>query len=195
MDYTKDKQTAVRMNKELKDAARIAVVGRFNYVNELAQMIRYKEVEGLRFNDPDFIFPFLTFPVFAVLPKYYLFGVEETGYGYWATKRLTGGRRTSTAISPIGFSYMAGGPVLVMVVFLILGILMKFVGLLINNINTVVGLIMYLSLMSTLVMFDSIVTGTYINLIRYSLLLPIVLWIFLSKYRNSQLEPASTLSY
>ena len=144
-------------------------------------MIYYKNVEGMKPNDPDFVYPFLTFPVFAVLPKYYLFGVEEPGYGYWATKRLTGGRRTSTAISPIGFSYLAGGSALVIVVFILLGIFMKWVGLLINNISSVVGLILFLPLMSQLAMFDSVVTGTYINLIRYGLLLPIVLWFFLSQ--------------
>lgn len=187
LDYAKDKKSSIGTSRELEEAGRIAVVGRFNYINELAQMIRYKEVEGLNANDPDFIYPFLTFPVFAVLPKYYLFGKEEIGYGYWATKRLSGGRRTSTAISPIGFTYLAGGPFLVFFVFLLLGVLMRWVGLLINNINTVVGLILYLALMSTLVMFDSVVTGTYINLIRYSLLLPFVLWIFLSKSRSKVL--------
>lgn len=181
LEYNKEKQASLQMNDELREAARIAVIARFNYVNELAQMIYYKNVEGMKPNDPDFVYPFLTFPVFAVLPKYYLFGVEEPGYGYWATKRLTGGRRTSTAISPIGFSYLAGGSALVIVVFILLGIFMKWVGLLINNISSVVGLILFLPLMSQLAMFDSVVTGTYINLIRYGLLLPIVLWFFLSQ--------------
>lgn len=188
--YNKQKEAHLQMDSDIREAAHIAIIGRFNYINELAQMIRYKEVVGLKPYDPDFVFPFLTFPIFAVLPKYYLFGVEEPGYGYWATKRLTGGKRTSTAISPIGFSYLAGGPLLVLIVFTVLGVFMKWVGLLINNINTVVGLILYLSLMSLLAMFDSVVTGTYINLIRYSLLLPIVLWIFLSRppSRKIQLE-------
>lgn len=194
MEYNKEKQASIQMNEELREAARIAVIARFNYVNELAQMIYYKDVEGMKPNDPDFVYPFLTFPVFAVLPKYYLFGVEEPGYGYWATKRLTGGRRTSTAISPIGFSYLAGGPVFVLFIFTLLGVIMKWVGLLMNNITSVVGLILFLPLMSQLAMFDSVVTGAYINIIRYSLLLPVVLWFFLSKpSEQKSFRPATSL--
>jgi hypothetical protein len=179
IEFNKGIKHNTRLSEDLKEAAKIEVIARFNYVNDLTQMIRYREVEGLKASDPNFVTPFLTFPFFAIFPKFYLFGVEEPKYGYWATHVLTGGRRTSTAISPIGFTYLAGGSILVMVVFFFLGILMKWAGFLMNGINTPVGLILFLAIMSTLIMFDSIVTGSYINLIRYAILLPPLMWLLL----------------
>jgi hypothetical protein len=167
--------------KALKEASRIDAISRFNYVNEVAQMIHYKSMLGLDQDDPDFVTPLFTFPVFAVLPKFYLFNISDPGYGYWATQYLSGNKRSSTAISSVGYAYMAGGVGLVIFIFLIIGILMKGAGILLFNVQSVVGFVIFIALMQYLVMFDSVIQGTFINLIRFGLLLPPVLWIFLRK--------------
>jgi hypothetical protein len=69
----------------------------------------------------------------------------------------------------------------VMFIFLILGILMKGAGLLLFNVQSVIGFVIFIAIMQYLVMFDSVIPGTLINLIRFGLVLPPVLWIFLRK--------------
>ncbi len=181
IQYNNIKHVDPRLRKDIEEAGRISVIGRFNYVNEMAQMIRYKSVKGLRNNDPDFLTPFFTFPIFALFPRYYLFGESEPRYGYWATKKLSGGKTTSTAISPIGFTYLAGGAGLVLLIFFILGVLMKYCGLLVKNLKGVAGFIIMIAMLNTLVLFDSVVTGSFINLIRFGLLMPPLMWLFLKK--------------
>lgn len=177
IEYNNEQGVDPRMKSELRHIAYLAAVTRFNYVNEVAQMIRYKNVSGLSPRDPDFLTPFFTFPIFAVLPKYYLFGIPEESYGIWASKYLSGSTTTSIAISPVAFSYLAGGTAMVAIVFFILGILMKWASHLLLNVKGVIGFILILILIKYLVMFDSVAYSTYLNLIRYTILLPPVLWI------------------
>ncbi len=179
--YNENKVLTREQKKAINQAARISIIGRFNYVNEMVQMMQYKNNHGLDANDPDFVTPFITFPVFAVLPKFYLFGIVDEGYGMWVTRFLTGGKRSSTAISPVGFLYMSGGVIFVLFIFALLGILMKAAGYLLLNVHSVMGFVIFLVIMSYLVMFDTVVYGTFINLIRFGILLPPVLWFFLRK--------------
>jgi hypothetical protein len=165
----------------------MSMVGRFNYVNEATQVMRYKEIEGLKESDPDFIGPFFTFPLFAIIPQFWILGKPVESYGGWATELLVNSRRFSIAFSPVGFSYLAGGPLFVLFIFFILGILMKWLEYLFTNIRTVIGFILFLALLKLLVMFDTTVWATFLNLVRYGILFPPLMWLLLRKWPKTRL--------
>ena len=169
-------------NKELKRLLYLKAIGRFTYVNEATQVIRYKEVKGLKNTDPNFLRPFLTFPFFAIVPQYWILGEEAQGIGAWVTQLLSKTRKYDTAMSPIGYSYLAGGPGLVLVVFFIFGVLMKSLEYIMRNIHGVIAFILFLNLLKWLVLFDTVVSATFLNLIRYALLLPPLLWLVFKKW-------------
>src|SRR5688500_4976341 len=133
-------------------------------------------------NDSDFLSPMFTFPLFAVVPRYYILGQENVGYGGWVTRVLTGSKRYSIAISSLGYSYMAGGTIMVLIVFGIVGVLMKFAGKLFMQIKTVVAFILFLAILKMLVQFDTVVWSSFLTLIRYAIFLPIIFWVFLRRY-------------
>lgn len=170
-----------KSDRDYQKTLYLGAVGRFNYINEATHVIRYKKTQGLDDDDPDFITPMFTFPIFAIFPKYYLFGEESDNFGTWATELIVGHHRYSTAISPVGFAYAAGGTMFVLLVFFGLGILMKFCDVLLKNVKTVIAFILFLAILKQLVMFDSVVSGSLLNLVRYGLLLPPVLWILFRK--------------
>ena len=179
--YNDNKVFTKKQMKAIKESSRISTIGRFTYVNEMVQMMYYKNKIGLKKEDPDFTTPFLTFPIFAILPKYYIFGISDPAYGYWVNDYLVGGTRTSIAISPFGFTYLAGGTAFVLFIFAILGILMKAASFLLSNIRSVIGFILFIAIMQHLVLFDTVVYGTFINLIRFGLVLPPLLWVIAKK--------------
>ena len=142
-----------------------------------------KEIKGLQPKDPDFFTPMFTFPVFAVVPKYFLFNIETQSIGGWAAHLLAGSRKYSIAISPVGYSFLAGGTTMVALVFLFLGILMKAGESLLNHVGGVVAFILYFSILRLLFLFDTEVWTTFLNLIRYGILLPPLLWFLLRKWK------------
>jgi hypothetical protein len=174
-------------NDAMQHAMYMSMVGRFNYVNEATQVMRYKQVEGLKESDPDFVTPFFTFPLFAVVPQFWILGKPVESYGGWATHLLIKSRRFSIAFSPVGFSYLAGGVIFVLVIFFILGVLMKWLEYLFNNIKTVIGFILFLALLKLLVMFDTAVWATFLNLVRYGILFPPLMWFLLRKWPKPRL--------
>lgn len=169
--------------KAIKRTLFLNAVGRLNYVNETAQVVRYKKVVGLQPDDPDFFTPMWTFPVFAILPKYFLFGIESQSIGGWAAHLLAGSRKYSIAISPVGYSFLAGGTAMVALVFLFLGMLMKAGEGLLRYIGGVVAFILYFSILRLLFLFDTEVWTTFLNLIRYGILLPPLLWVLFRKWK------------
>jgi hypothetical protein len=173
----------VKPGKAIQRTLFLNAIGRLNYVNETAQVMRYKKVVGLQPEDPDFFTPMLTFPVFAVLPKYVLLGIESQSIGGWAAHLLAGSRKYSIAISSVGYSFLAGGTAMVAVVFLFLGILMKAGESLLVYVGGVVAFILYFSILRLLFLFDTEVWTTFLNLIRYGILLPPLLWLLLRKWK------------
>jgi hypothetical protein len=118
------------------------------------------------------------FPVFAILPKFYLFGIVDPGYGYWVSRYLS--RQNQTAISAIDF-HIWQEELSWFIHFGLPGVMMKACGLLLDNVHTVIGFVLFIAIMSLLVMFDTVVYGTFIDLIRFGLLLPPILWLILRK--------------
>jgi hypothetical protein len=179
--YSNLQSQNIKDEEKVNQAIYLGAIGRFNYINEAAHVVRYKDTNGLTSKDPDFIAPLFTFPIFAVLPKFYLFGEESDNFGTWATELIVGHHRYSTAISPLGYAYAAGGTAGVAIIFLILGILMKFAGVLLAKVKSVIAFVVFLAILEHLVMFDSVVSGTFLNLVRFGLLLPPILWLVFKK--------------
>jgi len=183
--YTEKMEKNVQMTKELKHLLYLKSVGRFNYVNEATLVMKYKEVEGLKPADPKFLMPFFTFPIFAIVPQYWVLGEQVEGYGSWVAHMLSHTRDYDIAMSPIAYSYLAAGPLFVMFIFFVFGILMKCLEFLFSQIKGIMAFILFLSLLKFLVLFDSIVWGTFLNIIRFGLLLPPLLWLLFRKWQPS----------
>ena len=172
----------VKADDALRRSMFLTAVGRFNYVNEASQVMRYKKVIGLKESDPDFLGPFFTFPLYAVVPRFWVLGKSTESYGSWVTHLLIRSRKFSVAMSPLGYSYMTAGPVLVCLVFFLIGILTKALEKCMAWISGVGAFILFLALLKVIVLFDTVVWASLLNVIRYGLLFPPILWALLKKW-------------
>ncbi len=143
----------------------LAFFGRTNYLVEAAMAIEYNDKVGLNEHDPDFTNRLFLAPVHAVTPRFIWKDKPLENIGLWFTQKVWGyDFYSSTAVTPFGFLYFAGGNVLIIVFFFIFGImqnaLLRFVDL------GAGGIIVFIGLLSSVVSIDHVVNSIFVSWIR-----------------------------
>ncbi len=176
----------IEIDKDLGDLLYYASIGRLNYVNETALAIQYIDKYGLDVDDPPIVKNFFLSPIFAFIPQYFVLGQNPPELGRWFNYKIMGDSydtKVSIAFSPVGFLYMVGGTLGVLLGFFGLGVLLKFTFNLLNANTSPALFILYLAMLSKLVLFDTNVGGVLINILRYIFLLPLALFFLIGKMR------------
>ncbi len=140
---------------------------RQNMLIESAVAIRYKEVVGLGVNSPPFLNHLLLEPVYAFIPRL-LWPTKPSmqEYTYW--HQLVAHKTSfpvSRGMGPIGYLYMAGGTLLVIFFFGIIGLIQKIIYRLFYSRNAGKFLI-YLVLVSNFIPIQTAVYALSYDLIR-----------------------------
>lgn len=143
-----------------------AVLGRANYLVEAAMAMDYKDRVGLSENDPDFANRLFFAPLHAVTPRFLWKDKPMENVGLWFTRQVWGlNFYTSTAVTPFGFLYLAGGYTLIIIFFFIFGImqntLLRFIDFKAG------GIVIFLALLPSLVLIDHVVNSIFISWIRF----------------------------
>lgn len=150
----------------------LSAIMRNNYIIEIAKAKEYNDRVGLQNDDPNFKSLLFTAPLLAYVPRLLWPGKPVQNIGQWYTRKVWGwDGESSTAMTPFGFLYFAGGVPFIVFFFFIIGImqssLFNFIKL-----SSAGGTIVYLGLISTVVLIDSSVNGIFISWMR---LFPILL--------------------
>jgi len=143
-----------------------AFLSRNNYIMDAAKAIDYKDRVGLKEDDPDFSNRLLSIPMQAVIPRFIWSDKPLENIGLWFTQKVYGKEYySSTAMSPFGFLYFAGGNFLIIIFFFIFGImqnaLFRFIALGSG------GIIIFLGLLSSVVLIDSSVNTIFVTWFRF----------------------------
>jgi len=156
----------------------LAFFGRTNNLVEAAKAIDYNNKVGLDKTDPDFRNNLLLVPFHAIIPRFIWKDKPLQDIGLWFTRKVWGyDFFSSTSVTPFGFLYFAGGNAFVIIFFLMFGImqnaLIRFVDLGSG------GIIVFIGLLSTVVLFDHAVNSIFISWIRlYPILILLQYFVF-----------------
>ncbi|MFM7839109.1 MAG: hypothetical protein ACKO6K_06045 [Chitinophagaceae bacterium] len=161
------------------------------FVPEMAVAIRQKDKFGMDHLDfPNILNTLFWFPFDAFVPRF-LQGQNEFRWGYWFKEEvieMNKGVNYSIAMSPIGFLYMGGGLVLVILGFLVYGVLIRFAACFLHEGN-LFSILLYFIISTTLINLDSIYSNSLIYLTRYLFIFSIILWFLIgSRNRESSLR-------
>lgn len=175
-------------NTDNKPFLLITLMERFDIVSYSARAINYKDKTGLNKKDPEF-FKQLTFaPFYAIIPRIFWPDKPVFDYGVWFTRNViwedfplyAEDFRSSTAMGPIGYLYICGGYIYIILYMALLGVLALFLtsNLIINQ-NNLFGILIYLSFILFFVNVDHF---GLINHIFKTLPLLLILLKIISKY-------------
>lgn len=149
--------------------------GRLNVVSELASAVQYKDIVGLKKTDPDFKKSFMLVPIQIFIPNS-LLGIKNYSFGDWfrfdVLKRGDIFQIYNVAFSPIGFLYLSGGYIYVIVGFFFYGFLLKSI----ENLPKIgfIGFVLFILLGSFIFQYKTNIPANLISFIRFLILLPVI---------------------
>lgn len=155
----------------------VTVLSRLNLTESLSAILQYANSHVLGSDDPSFLLDLVLLPITTFVPRALIPWKSMSTYGLWVTREVYGAPATvmsSAYVTIEGFFYLAGGILLVFFGFLILGMLLNFVGGLLNNTkNNPVAASVFMMLCYK-VLFEAatpidIVTGCVRGVLIYSL--------------------------
>lgn len=153
--------------KQVEENLYEASLTRQNMLLESAVAIRYKEVVGLGVNSPPFLNHLLLEPIYAFIPRiFWPTKPSMQAYGYWHQLVAHGySHPVSRGMGPIGYLYMAGGTLLVILFFGLIGLIQKVIYK--NFFSQNAGkLLVYIILLSNFIPIQTAVYALSYNLIR-----------------------------
>lgn len=176
--FTSTNQTATIFDY---DEMYITILASMNFTTETAMAIRYKDEDLRAFNEPNHMMEIIISPYNAFVPAF-IQGTNEPRWGYWFKNEVLGHAKHlnySIAYSPIGFLYIAGGVAGVIVGFFIFGVLLQLCyGYLF--LRKPFALVQFIMLLFILYNFNTVFSGTIVNVLRTLFLLPFF-YLLLSK--------------
>lgn len=147
------------------DPIYIQLLKRNNYVMDASKAIEFKDERGLTQKDPDFINRLLTIPAQAFIPRAFWSSKPLENIGAWFTVTVWNfDLLSSTAMSPFGFLYFAGGNLLVIIFFFIFGIMQKALFQFTRHGSG--GILLFVGLLASVVMIDSAVNTIFVSWLR-----------------------------
>ena len=143
-----------------------SIVTRNAYLLSASKAIQYSDIRGLGSNDPDFLEKIYSIPLQAFIPRLIWADKPVEDYGKWYSVTVWGSTSTtSTAMTPFGFLYFAGGFVFIIMGFFLIGILQKTLW------QFYLGgggqLLVFLAMLSTVVLIDSAFNGMIVYWLRF----------------------------
>jgi hypothetical protein len=143
----------------------ISIASRNNYLLVAARAIEYNDEVGLQPDDPDFLMKLVTIPASAFIPRAVWSNKPVEDIARWFSVYVWGAPSTSsTAMTPIGFLYFAGGNFFVFIFFIVFGIMQRTLFQFYNKGSG--GKIIYFGLVMSLIFIDSAVNGIFVDWIR-----------------------------
>lgn len=111
------------------ESDKLAVIKRFNFIPELTKFQEYKTEHGLKHDDPDFLYITLTAPIQIFVPRLLWKEKPKADLGrLWVTQKVLGrNNNSSTAFGPIGFLYLTGGILAIVLGFFIVAFFLQLV--------------------------------------------------------------------
>ncbi len=161
------------------------------FLPETALAIRQRDKIGMSgLGNPNILLTILSFPIDAFVPRF-IQGENEFQWGLWfkdEVMHLHRGLKYSIAMSPIGYLYMGGGLVLVILGFLLYGVLLRFAFFFLLNGN-IYSMLVFLLLLDSLYNLDSIYSNSLVYMTRNIFIYPIIFWLlfdpkFFSYWKN-----------
>ena len=141
--------------------------------------IEYAANNQLPDDSPQFLSNILLAPAHALVPRFLWIDKPIQQDGLWYTRKIVGHDiHSATAMSPFTYLNFAGGPLAVILGFLVLGIIQRglFDGL--RGFGTG-GLIVFLGLLSTIATIDNSFNTVFVGIIRYFPMLVAVQYVLL----------------
>lgn len=160
-------------------ALKILARSNLTYIGSLG--IEYAANNELPEGSPEFLDNILLAPAHALIPRFLWNNKPLETTGLWYTNQVVGlDIYSSTAMSPFTYLNFAGGPLAVILGFLMVGIFQRglFDGL--RHFGGG-GLIVFFGLLGILVNIDSAFNGFFVNLIRYLLILIVMQHVLLRR--------------
>lgn len=152
------------------------------YIGSLG--IEYAADNELPPGSPEFLGNIILAPAHAVIPRLLWAGKPLQNIGLWYTNVVMGKNYySSTGMSPFTYLNFAGGPLAVILGFLIVGVIQR--GLFDGLINFGGGgLIVFFGLLGTLASIDSAFNGFIVGIIRFLPILIVVQFVLLRRQRR-----------
>lgn len=179
-----------RIGRGEKSQMWLSFLGRSNSTYTASLGIEYAANNKLPTGSPQFLGDIFLAPAHAFIPRLLWVDKSVQDVGYWYTKEVIGHDIfTSTGMSPFTYLNFAGGPLAVIIGFLIVGILQRglFDGLRVFGGG---GLIVLFGLLNTLVNIESAFNSFFVGIIRALPLLVITQYFLLKRQRGA---PVSAL--
>ena len=101
----------------------LSILSRLNLTHDAAYGIKYAEYEKVSADSPNFLNNIFLAPLHAYIPRFLWHDKPSDNMGVWYTQEVMGKPyQTSTAMSPFTYLNFAGGPLAVILGFLLVGI-------------------------------------------------------------------------
>lgn len=150
-----------------RESTGLSVLARSNLTYVASLGIEYAANNELPAGSPEFLDDILLAPAHALIPRFLWDSKPLQNLGIWYTNQVVGvDSYTSTGMGPFTYLNFAGGPLAVILGFLMVGILQRglFDGLRHYGGG---GLIVLLGLLGTLVIIDSAFNSFFVGIIRF----------------------------
>jgi|GEM_PF-1039789 len=110
-------------------ADKYEAIKRFNFIPEFTKFQQYKIERGLKEDDPDFVFMTLSIPLQIITPRFLWANKPKSDLGrVWVTQKVFGlDYNSSMAFGPLGFLYLTGGAIAILLGFMIIGLILQIV--------------------------------------------------------------------
>lgn len=186
MDSTSS--AAHEADTEEKTALLLRIMSRLNitYVGSLGITFADNN-ESLPAGSPEFLENILLAPLHAWIPRFLWEGKPLGNSGMWYTQTVMGlDQITTTAMGPFTYLYFAGGIIAVFLGFIFIGFIQRVIFFIMQPWVSPIGGVAFLSILSTLIVWENAFNGIIVSLFR-ELPLVLILLIFLYK-RTSRID-------
>ena len=154
-----------------------------NYVSEAAMAIRYKSTQGLQKGDPSFTGAMIEVPFNVVIPRS-VSRTKDVSWGQWFRLTVLNQRSDfityNIAFSSLGYLYLMGNWLGIIVGFFCYGVLLKFTYRTLDH--GLLGFLLFLSLLGAIIVFKTAIPGILTEYIRMTIAFPIIFFLLLKKH-------------
>ena len=173
-----DTRTKENVTSDVKDK----IIESTNFVCEGAAAIWYKDTKGLDSKSPDFKLWLLKSPIDAFVPLFLQPVKNIPAYGLWFKNqvlRINKALYYSIATSHVGYFYLTGGIIMILIGFFVFGIIVKIIyNLLFEGVIALAIFIMCYSFLIGSDIFSTLIVYFFRTMFIY----PILVWILYSKW-------------
>jgi hypothetical protein len=176
------------LRKDIEDLSAIQKISfldifatRQDVLTSSASVIYHKDTRGLEKSDPNFLRDLISTPIYAIIPRFLWNSKPEFTYGLWVREKIHGlSRDSSSAIGVIGYLYLVGNFMGILVIMFFLGFVERIMAELLLFTNNMVKIIVYLSAIPFFMSVD--IFGLLMSLFRE---IPILLFLFTLIFRGN----------